>query len=183
MEIYILLGLALIIVLIFIVSSCSLKCPCGNENYLRSLPFNDHPVLKRNRYRHTLASAPQQGLDENINTKASCDGSGCKCVLCDSPSPGKCISRTCEDMPAATNCCKSQDIDCPGCNANNDSSCDYQKRCKVNFNDGNGGGDGGDGDNSEKIWFIVGISVLVAVALGVAFYFWMTQNATIRSNS
>ena len=175
MEFYILLGLSLIIVLVFVVSRCSLKCRCKNENYLHPpLSFNDHPILKRGRYQHTIAPVSDQGPDENINTKASCDGSDCKCALCDNPTLGKCVSRTCDDITSASNCCNSQNTDCPGCNEANDDNCDYQKWCNPNFDDGKGGGEGDGGGMSEKIWFIIGISVLVAVALGVAFYFWMT---------
>ena len=176
MESLILLVLVLIIVSLFVISRCSLKCRCKNENYLTpflQLPFNDHPVLRRRRYQHTIVPVSDQGTDTNIYTSANCDGSDCKCTQCDDPSPGKCVSRTCDDMSAATSCCNSQGSDCSNCNADNDSSCDYQKWCKGNFNDNTGNGGVGDG-NSDKIWFIIGISVLVAVALGVAFYFWMT---------
>ncbi len=179
MESSILLVLALIIVSLFVISRCSLKCRCKNENYLTpflQLPFNDHPVLRKRRYQHTIA--PKQEPDVNIHTSASCDSSGCKCALCDDPVPGECVSRTCDNITSATNCCNSQNTNCPNCNTEDDPDCNYDKWCKVKFDDniggGGGGGGGDDGGNSEKIWFIVVISVLVAVALGVAFYFWMT---------
>jgi hypothetical protein len=165
MDSLLLLGLILIIVFIFAVSRCSLNCPCDSEK------FNDHPVLRKNRrYQHIMPPISKQVSDTNINTKASCDGSDCKCVLCDDPSPGKCVSRTCKDISAATNCCNSQDVTCPNCNAQNDSTCDYQTWCDVSFDDKTGNGIGG----SEEMWIIITVSVLAAIFFGVVFYFWMT---------
>jgi len=182
MESHILLVLVLIIVFLFFITRCNLSCPCGkNENYSRylhrSLGFGEHPsLIKRKEYQPTLAPAPSlstsppSGGDVDIHTNASCSNNVCYCAQC--KPDGTCTSMTCPSMDDARTCCntpgKCKDLECK------DAPCDYATQCKdVHFNSGNGG-DGDDGGMSDKIWFIVGISILVAGFLGVIFYYWWT---------
>nr|QBK85606.1 MAG: hypothetical protein LCMAC101_02010 [Marseillevirus LCMAC101] len=179
MELYILLVLALIIVLLFFISRCNLGCPCGkDEKYLHPpLPFNEHPsLIKRRRYQPTLASesgAPRSGsLDVNYKYKCITENGSqtCKCIQCDATS-SKCTSKNCGNEGAVMTCCTTGS--CSGCT---DDDCTYNDWC--GSDDGGGGsGDGDNGDNSDKIWFIVGISVLVAAAFGIFFYYWMTTKS------
>jgi len=194
MKLHILLSLALAIVFLFFVSRCSLNCPPSeSEDFLNPshylnppLSFNDHPVLRRHQvYQYTLPPSPSEGVTPDVHTPStstsgdvsyhtkcvSQDGSTvCHCVQCDGKT---CTSNTCPgpDNSSALICCQNpSECTTQGCTP--DATCDYTTWCGSNPDGGDGGGD--DGGMSDKIWIVVGVSVLAAIAIGVAFYFWKT---------
>jgi len=169
-EFPILLGLVLIIISLLAVSRCSLSCSCDREKFLNGLPFNDHPVLRRHkRYQHTIAPVSAQNSDASYHAtcKEEDDNEVCVCAQCDDEAK-TCTSKTCTTFDDAQKCCTNSSLcDSLGC-TDDTGPCNYNQWCVGSHDEPENGGD------KEENWIIVTISVLVAIALGVAFYFWMT---------